>query len=153
MSCRNGSFPIAVTLRLEAARLALQAKPDDFGALAGEVFAFVTEGVDLSALDAPPEPIAMGDSAEAVTSRNALMNAALSQVGGLPPKIVAVLRTSGVHSLGALVQADPGRLESLVLDVPMCEAGTLVEQLGLYGLRLGMSQDQVREWIVKGPKS
>lgn len=146
MSCGCGGLPPSVSLRLEAARLALAADVANFDTLAPKVLAFVSDGKDLTDLDTKTMPLAMGDSPEAVTSRNALINSPLQRIGALDRGVVAKLSAAGMHVLGALVQVETDRL-----GLTLQEAATL--QLGLrkYGLGLGMAADDVRRWIVEGP--
>lgn len=146
MSCGCGGIPPSVSIRIEAARLALNAKPDQFDSLAPDVLAFITEGTDLAALDTPATPVAIGDSPEAVTSRNALINAPLQRVGALDRAVVSRLVVAGMHALGALVQADSSHLQEAGLTLQ--QAAQLALDLRRYGLHLGMSHEQVRDWIV-----
>lgn len=154
MSCggcgNNSALPASVTLRLEAARIAIAAQPNAFEATSKAVYEFVTSGVDLSTLDTPLLPIAVGEGADAVTSRNALINAPLSRVVGLPHGAATRMQISGVSVLGALVQwrAPPGRQPISSDDYEAIDKG-----LAHYGLRLGMTTDAVRAWVLQGPQA
>lgn len=151
MSCGcGGGLPPSLTLRLEAARLALGAAPDKFDELAPKVLAFVTEDADLAALDRPAEPAATGDGPEAVTSRNALINAPLQRTA-LHAATVAKLVASGIHLLGALVQVPAAELKPRV-GLDEAEIADLGADLARYGLTLGMASEAMRDWIVKGPQ-
>lgn len=146
MSCGCGGLPPSVSLRLEAARLALAVDVANFDTLAPKVLEFVSDGKNLADLDSKTMPLAMGDSPEAVTSRNALINSPLQRIGALDRGVVAKLSAAGMHVLGALVQVETDRL-----GLTMKEAATLVLGLRKYGLGLGMAADDVRRWIVEGP--
>lgn len=143
--CGGGKLPARVQLRMEAVRLAGMAQT---GLTPAEVYAFITDGVDLDDLDSPPVPLAVGDGAEAVTSRNALINSPLSRIFGLPPKVAAKLQVAGISALGMLVQVSGAELLERGMDVG--ELKRLQDDLARYGLTLPMNRDQLHEWIMKG---
>ncbi len=149
--CGGGRLPASVSLRMEAARLALAADAGRFDTLAPKVLAFITQGADLAALDAPPAPVAVGEGADAVTSRSALLNTPIQRVAGLDRKAVAVLVTSGARgiALGTLAQYT---MDALVHDVGEDMALVLDADLRRYGLGLCMTTDSLRTWVLEGPK-
>lgn len=144
--CGGGALPASVRLRMEAVRLSQDSKAR---LDAQAVYAFITEGVDVGELDAPPLPLAVGDSAEAVTSRNALISAPLSHVAGLDKRAVAALMSAGVTVLGMLVQIGAKGLQRALPDAE--QARGVEESLERYGLRVTMTTDQLRTWVLTGP--
>ena len=154
MSCGCGgkrSLPTAVTLRLEAARLTLNSGSQDFAARAAEVYAFVIDGVDVAKLDESEKlPVAVGDSAEAITSRNALLNGSLSHVHGLPREAVAKAMHEKVMSLGTLAQWN---YDACARAIGGDSARALDTGLRQYGLALGSDHTLLREWILQGPRA
>jgi len=153
MSCGCGgkkNLPTSVTLRLEAARLTLAAGGGNFAARAAEVYTFVTDGIDVEELDESEKlPIAIGDSAEAITSRNALLNGSLSHMHGLPRKAVAKAMFEKVMTLGALAQWN---YEASARAIGADSARALDTGLRQYGLALGSDQGSLREWVLQGPR-
>lgn len=151
MSCGcggGGRLPARVTLRLEAARLALTAEAGRFDELAPRIFAFVTEGVNVENLDAPPAPVATGTSAEAVTSRSVLLNTPVQRVPGLDRKAVAALvAAGGPMPLGTLAQANA---ETLASSIGVDEVATLAVDLTRYGLDFDLGTEALRKWVVEG---
>lgn len=146
-NCGGGGLPAKITLRMEAVRLAQDANSRMD---AEAVYRFLTDGVDVDALDAPPVPIATGPGPDAVVSRNALLNVPMSRVPGLPRGPVAALMTlqQPVTSLGTLAQY--GDVTQLAAAIGESEAGELTQALQRYGLRVGMSADELRQWVLEG---
>jgi hypothetical protein len=136
----GGKLPAKLTLRIEAVRLSQdpQSRLD-----ANAVFSFLTDGVDLSALDAPLAPVAVGDSAAAVTSRNALLVQPLVRIAGFNRSHHELFQANRITNLGALAQFDPPGRDPLWEQVNI--------DLGRYGLSLAMTTEQMRDWVLKGP--
>lgn len=148
MSCGCGSgnrLPAKIVLRMEAVRLSQDASSR---LDAGAVYAFLTEGIDVAALDTPPAPVAVGAGHEAVTSRSALLNAPIQRVAALDRKAVAALvAAAGSMPLGSLAQYDARGLSDAAGEPA---ANALAQDLHRYGLRLGMTTDDLRAWVIEG---
>jgi len=135
----SGKLPAKVTLRIEAVRLSQdpQSRMD-----AAQVYAYLTEDIDVAALDAPRTPVAVGDTPEAVASRNALIVLPIQRIAGFNRAQQEQFRASRIDNLGALAQFDCVR--TAIWDQVNVE-------LGRYGLSLAMTTDELRDWVLKGP--
>ena len=151
MSCGSPKRHAKLGVRMEVARMVLQAAPQDFDTMFPKVITAVCAGIDLDAEDAPGDPAVAGEGAAAVVSRNALLNAPLESVGGLDRAVVIKCQAVGIRSLGALVQVrafDVMSRAALTQD----QDAQLLADVARYGLSLGMDADSIRGWILKGPK-
>lgn len=146
MSCGCGGLPPSVTLRIEAARIAIagcgsNAAPARFTELAAAVHAFLIEGTDAKALDAKAKT-----SGPSVTERNAFVNGPLATMRMLREATIDKLETAGIMQPGAIVQWSADQvIEHAGLSEHEMEI--LTAELAGRGLRFGMTTDQVRTWI------
>lgn len=130
---------------MEAVRLS---QPLDSRLDARAVYAFLVDGVDVETLDAPPAPVATGNSPEAVTSRSVLLNTPVQRVAGLDRAAVAALVSDRTCALGTLAQYTS---EGLIAAIGRDRAAQLTKDLGRYGLSVGMSADTLRAWVLGEP--
>ena len=145
--CGSGHVPASVKLRMEAARLALSVGSKDATTRMQEIYDFITTGVDVAKLDTPPTPIATGEGPDAVVSRNAFINGPITRAAALNRRAVAEATAGGLGVLGTLVQATPTDVAQRTC-ASTCDE--LRDGLAKYGLRLGMTADDLREWVLRG---
>lgn len=150
MSCGSPKRHAKLGVRMEVARMVLQAAPQDFDTMFPKVITAVCAGIDLDAEDASGAAVLAGESAQAVTGRNALLIAPLESVGGLDRSAVKKCETAGIRSLGALVQMRAFDVMSRAALTQVQET-QLGDDLGRYGLTLDMDTNSIRDWIRKGP--
>lgn len=149
MSCGSPKRHAKLGVRMEVARMVLQAAPQEFDTMFPKVITAVCAGIDLDADDAPGAPNIAGEAAAA--GRNALLIAPLESVGGLDRSAVKKCETVGIRSLGALVQMqafDVMSRAALTQEQEMRLGGDLAR----YGLSFGMDANSIRNWILKGAK-
>ena len=147
MSCGCGgraAMPAGVTLRIQAVQLS---QSPDSRLTAEQAYVFITSGIDVKGLDAPAVPMATGESPGAVASRNALINAPLTRVHGLP-KGADLAAAAGIGALGVLIQMS---CDACAGKIGTAHTVELDEGLGRYGLKVGMTTDEIRDWILTGP--
>lgn len=113
--------------------------------LATKMYEFALADLTADDLDTAPASVPKGADPDAVIARNALINTPLRDIAGLPAELVRTQETIGFTNLGRLVQVKP------VAASPSCER--LQAALAPYGLRLGMTQDDLREWVLRGPQA
>lgn len=162
MSCGGGcgQLPHSIMVRLEAARIAVNAigvdttgNPDKFTNMANAVHAFLIAGLGEKGEKALDEHkheggTANGSQPQAVFMRNSFLNAPLAGMVTLPERVVDMLEAYGVSAIGGLCQADPSYLGDAGLDVE--EQSQVLAELKARGLTMGVDSDQLRQWIKTG---
>lgn len=158
MSC-GGVFPPSVQLRLQCAALAAQAvgvETDDGAdvvAAARELFSFVAGDVDFEAFDERASPRAQ-DRREEQRERQRILDSPLMALIGLREPVVEILEMHGIETVGQLAQVDDGWVGAHTRTQGSGVPGALVlaeRSLQVWGLRLRMTADEVRDWLIHGP--
>lgn len=151
MGCGCGGLPASVTLRIEAARIAITTgvtSPQTFRDMADAVHGFLTasmEPADLDALDA------QHDHGETVGERNALLNGPLAAFRMLREATIDKIEQAGVTQVGALVQ---WKFDQVIehAQLTTAEAEILNAELFGRGLHFDMTSDELRTWIKQGKR-
>ena len=152
MGCGCGGMPASVTLRIEAARLAVSAgvgnDPDNFTRMATAAHSFLIAGLGEAgekSLDAQHE------HGETVGERNALLNGPLAAFRMLREATIDKIEQAGVTQVGALVQ---WKFDQVIehAQLTTAEAEILNAELFGRGLHFGMTGDELRTWIKQGKR-
>lgn len=158
MGCGCGGLPPSVTLRIEAARIAIAAgvtndtgvtSSKTFRDMADAVHRFLTadmEPADLNAMDY--EAKTAGD---AVSARNNFINGPLAGMRMLREATIDKIEQAGVMQVGALVQ---WKFDQVIeyAQLTTAEAEILNAELLGRGLHFGMTGDELRTWIKQGKR-
>ena len=152
MSCGCGGLPPSVTLRIEAARLAMSAvgggSPKHFRDMADEALSFLTDGLGEGGEAALDERAKKAESSgNTVHDRNRFINGPLSVMVSLRERAIETLEKMGIHTPGVLLQWDRKPVAEALRQTDM---QALDAEIKARGLRFGLSPRAMREWITRG---
>lgn len=139
MSCGCGGMPPSVLLRLEAAKLC----PHDM-ARAAEIATFLRGDLTEAQLNAPPKRAADTSS----RARNDFLQQPASWLA-CDRSVIEKLAKHGVKQIGTLVQWHPHQLRDHAEFEPS-DIEAIIRELAPHGLRLGLTANQLRNWILHG---
>jgi hypothetical protein len=145
MSCGSQKRQAKLGVRMEVARMVLQAAPQDFDTMFPKVLTVVTAGIDLDADDESPRDL------KTRAGRNALLNAPIESAGVFGLALAKRLASIGISTVGALVQmsgADFAHHGLLGNRAEMMDV--MVADLAACGLRTNMDARAIRDWILGG---
>lgn len=143
MSCGCGGLPPSVLIRLEAAKLV----PNGDVAMASALADFIRGTRSDAELDAAAQRRGPDQTSRA---RNEFLLQP-PNVLACKPVILAKLAKHGVATIGTLIQWHAHQLrDHAEFDDPAAVEAVSAE-LTPHGLRLGMTPDDIRHWILHGP--
>lgn len=150
MGCGCGGLPASITVRIEAARIAVAAgvgsDPATFKRMATEAHSFLIAGLGDAGEKALDEEHQHG---ETVGQRNALLNGPLAALRMLREATIDKIEQTGITQVGALVQ---WTFDQVIEHAGLtnAEAEILNAELFGRGLHFGMDANELRTWIKQG---